>query len=186
MTAPRSRRALRMVSITVACVVLAGLATLAAADLTGTQVAAKPAPVRLVKPPTLTSAAALEQAAFDKINEVRVQHGLAPVRFAADLQAVARSHSEDQARRNTLTHSGSDGKNAGARLDAASIAWVRYGENVGLVKGYSDPVGAVVGAWMRSPGHAANVLDARLLESAIGVAQAADGTYFLTQEFVTR
>jgi len=115
-----------------------------------------------------------------------VTHGLTPVRFAADLQAIARRHSEDQARRNTLTHCGADGKNAGARLDAASIAWVRYGENVGLVKGYTDPAGTIVDAWLRSPGHAANVLDGRMAESAIGVAQAADGTFFLTQEFVTR
>jgi uncharacterized protein YkwD len=169
-----------------ACLVVGVLATLAAADLTGTQVATKPAVVRLPSPTPQAGATAFEQSIFDRINAIRKEHSLAPVRFAGDLLPVARRHSEDQARRNTLTHVGADGRNAGARLDASQIAWVRYGENVALVKGYTDPVTTVVDAWMRSPGHAANVLDAQLVESAIGVAQSADGTYFITQDFVTR
>ena len=186
MTAPRSRRSRRAAGVLIVCLGAMALSALVAADLTGTQIAAKPPSTPLVPTLTASGTAALEQAVFERINQVRVQHGLAPVRFASDLQTIARKHSEDQARRNTLSHCGSDGRNAGARLDAANIAWVRYGENVGLVKGYSDPAATVVDAWLRSPGHAANVLDARLAESAIGVAKAPDGTYFLTQEFVTR
>jgi len=170
------------VSAMLFCLALAALVGLASADLTGTQVAAKPAVARQPQ----AGGAAFEQTVFDRINAVRKEHSLAPVRFASDLLDVAREHSEDQARRNTLTHRSADGKNAGARLDAAQIAWVRYGENVALVKGYSDPVTTVVDAWMRSPGHAANILDGKLMESAIGVAQSADGTYFLTQVFVAR
>jgi len=168
------------------CLTFGVLATWAAADLTGTQVATKPGQARGAKPPVQAGTTALEQAVFDRINTVRKEHGLEAVRFADDLLKLARHHSHDQAERNTLTHRSADGKNAGARLDAAKVAWVRYGENVALVKGYSDPAGTVVDAWMRSPGHAANVLDERLAESALGVAQAADGTYFLTQIFVTR
>ncbi len=184
MNAPRSlRRAI--LTCLAAGVAFAALSAAALADLTGTQVATTIAP-HPSRTPALTGTGALEQLVFEKINAVRVQHGLSPVRFASDLQAIARLHSEDQARRNTLTHCSADGKNAGARLDAANIGWLRYGENVGLVKGYTDPATVVVDAWLRSPGHAANVLDAQLVESAIGVAQATDGTYFLTQEFVTR
>jgi uncharacterized protein YkwD len=181
--APRSRRALQ---IALACLALATLATLAPADLNGTQVATKPAPVRLQQSPAQAASTALEQTVFDKINAIRNERGLTPVRFAADLLPVARTHSDDQARRNTLTHRSADGKNAGERLDAARVPWLRYGENVAVIKGYSDPASTVVDAWMHSPGHAANVLDPQLVESAVGVAQCADGTYFLTQVFVTR
>jgi uncharacterized protein YkwD len=180
---PRSRRALQ---IALACLALGALTALASADLTGTQVATKPAPARLQQPPAPAASTALEQMVFDKINTIRSEHGLAPVRFAADLLPVARTHSDDQARRNVLTHRSADGKSAGERLDAARIPWVRYGENVAVVKGYSDPASTVVDAWMHSPGHAANVLDPQLAESAVGIARCADGAYFLTQVFVTR
>ena len=186
MNASRSLPSRTAAWIILSCVAFVALAALGSADLTGTQVATKPMPVRLPQPTPQAGVTALEQTVFDKINAVRKEHGLTSVRFASDLLTVAREHSTDQARRNILTHRSADGRNAGARLDAAQIGWVRYGENVALVKGYSDPAATVVDAWMRSPGHAANVLDGRLAESAIGVAQSADGTYFLTQVFVTR
>ncbi|MBM3474957.1 MAG: CAP domain-containing protein [Armatimonadetes bacterium] len=186
MSCPRSLLTRTAARIILCCLALGVLAALGSADLTGTQVATKPTPTRLPQPAPQASATAFEQTVFDKINAVRKEHALPPVRFASDLLAVARRHSEDQARRNILTHVSADGRNAGARLDAAQVGWVRYGENVALVKGYSDPAATVVDAWMRSPGHAANVLDGKLVESAIGVAQSADGTYFITQDFVTR
>lgn len=156
----------------------------ARADAVGAHVATAAASAQ--KKTTGGSLTALEQSVFERINAIRTERGLPQVSLAEDLLLVARQHSLDQARRNVLTHSSADGKSAGARLDAAGILWLRYGENVALVKGYTDPANTVVEAWMRSPGHAANILDAKLVESAVGVAQAADGTYFLTQIFVTR
>jgi uncharacterized protein YkwD len=181
-SAPRTQliQAAALIAISILALHAAALA-----DLTGTLVAAKPATYE----PALTiapAATSLEQSVFDKINSLRRQHSLDPVSFAGDLLSVARSHSQDQARRNQLSHQSSDGRHAGERLDDARIAWLRYGENVGLIKGYEDPAGTVVDAWLRSPGHAQNLLDPQLSESAVGVAQGADGTYFMTQVFVTR
>jgi len=180
---PARRSACRTV---VACIAILVLAALAQADATGTKVATKPTAIRVPQSPPQGGAASVEQAVFEKVNAIRRERGLAPVRLASDLLTVARNHSEEQARRNWMTHRSADGKSAGERLDAAQVAWLRYGENVGLVKGYSDPAATVVEAWLHSPGHAANILDSQLAESAVGVAQAADGTYFLTQVFVTR
>jgi len=128
----------------------------------------------------------LEAKVFGQINTVRAARGLAPLALSQDLLPVARWHSQDQAGRMTLSHTDSQGRNAGQRLDASRVAWLRYGENVGFVKGFSDVTKTVVDAWIASPGHAANLLDPSLKETAVGVAQSPDGTYFLTQVFVTR
>jgi uncharacterized protein YkwD len=168
-------------------VVLLGLSVAAVyADVNGTVVAAKPATLRLTSTGKAAPFTALEQRVFEQINKVRAERGLDAVDPAQDLRAAARDHSNYMASANRLTHRGAGGRGAGERLDAAGIAWRRYGENVGLVKGYADPCRTVVDAWLRSPGHAANILNPSLTESAVGVAVAADGTYYLTQVFVTR
>ena len=46
--------------------------------------------------------------------------------------------------------------------------------------------GFAVENWMLSPGHRANILNPEFQESAIGVFVAADGTVYLTQEFIRR
>jgi len=128
----------------------------------------------------------IEREVYHQINDIRVANGLNPVIYSEDLAPAARWHSQDQARRRCIAHIDSLGRNAGDRLDDIRVPWLRYGENVGYVWGYDDPCTTVVRAWLASPGHAANLLDPRLVESAVGVAQSADGTYYLTQVFVTR
>ena len=128
----------------------------------------------------------LEQKVFDQINSHRAARGLQPLALVQELLPVARTHSKDQAGRMVLSHRDSRGGSAGDRLDAARVPWMRYGENVALVKGHADPGATVVDAWLKSPGHAANIFDANLVEAAVGIAQAADGTLFMTQVFCTR
>jgi len=167
-------------------VLIAHLPTLVSAQTTGAGVAAGVAKIGSAAAAKQAVLTQLEQAVFQKINAARQARGLRPVALTPDLLAPARQHSLDMARRNVLTHADANGCGPGDRLDAAGIAWLRYGENVALCKGYSNPCDTVVDAWLKSPGHAANLLDPRLAESAVGVALASDGTYYLTQEFVTR
>jgi len=168
-------------------VVIVGVLTASVyAQANGTVVAAKPAALKASAPSGRLSAAAVEQQVLDQINTVRKKSGLQPVRLASDLVSPARDHSKYMAAANKITHLDGAGRSPGERLDACGINWVRYGENVGLVKGYADPTRTVVQAWLRSASHSANILNPSLTESAVGVAVAADGTYFLTQVFVTR
>ena len=55
-----------------------------------------------------------------------------------------------------------------------------YGEN--LARGYYD-AGSVVSAWMASPGHRANILNAGYTTVGIAVHQAQDGTWYWAEEF---
>ena len=162
------------------------LAASSHADVSGTVTAAKPAALTARTSAARPVPAAIEQAVFQQINGVRKERGLEPVSLSEDLQAPAREHSRYMAGRDQLTHRDATGRGAGQRLDGSGIRWLRYGENVGLVKGYVNPTKTVVEAWLRSPGHAANILNPSLTESAVGVVVAADGTYYLTQVFVTR
>ncbi len=155
-------------------------------EVSGVVVAAKPAALKAPAVSGGLSIAAVEQQVFQEINSVRKKRGLQPVQPAPDLTSPTREHSKYMAAANKITHRDGSGRGPGERLDARGINWIRYGENVGLVKGYADPARTAVQAWLRSPSHAANILNPSLTESAVGVAVAADGTYFLTQVFVTR
>jgi uncharacterized protein YkwD len=181
-----SASASRDVWLIAALLALAGLGANSFGDVTGTVVAAKPATLKAPSGSAKLSVTAVEQKVFEEINQVRTQRGLKPVQQASDLTSPTREHSRYMAVANRITHRDGHGRSPGERLDACGINWVRYGENVGLIKGYADPAHRAVQAWLRSPGHAANILNPSLTESAVGVAVAADGTYFLTQVFITR
>ncbi len=49
----------------------------------------------------------------------------------------------------------------------------------------SNPVRAAVDTWLQSPGHRKNLLDRQYTHSGVGVALSRDGTYTMTQLFVT-
>ena len=100
---------------------------------------------------------------------------------------MARAHSESMVRRGFFSHVTPNGSRMTDRARAAGIAHFRaLGENIAYNQGYDDPGGFAVENWMLSPGHRANILNPEFQESAIGVFVAADGTVYLTQEFIRR
>ncbi|MFY1627162.1 CAP domain-containing protein [Micromonospora sp. WMMD735] len=118
------------------------------------------------------------QQVVDLVNAERAKAGCAAVTVDAKLTLAAQQHSQDQADHKTMTHTGSDGSNAGQRLDRAGYAWRTYGENVA----WNQPTpAAVMDAWMNSPGHRANILNCAFTEIGVGVANG-NGPYW-TQDF---
>ena len=76
---------------------------------------------------------------------------------------------------------------AGGLSRALGIAHFHMlGENIAYNQGFPDPAGFAVQEWLLSPGHRANILRAEFQQSAIGVFVAANGTVYLTQEFMAR
>jgi uncharacterized protein YkwD len=71
------------------------------------------------------------------------------------------------AARNRLTHTGSDGSNAGQRITRAGFRWSSWAENIAV--GYTSS-SAVVWAWLNSPGHRANMLNPRFRWMGVGIA----------------
>ncbi|MFO1218402.1 MAG: CAP domain-containing protein [Burkholderiaceae bacterium] len=88
-----------------------------------------------------------------------------PLAWNAALTQASALHSQDMATANYFTHNSQDGRTPGDRITAAGYAWQTYGENIAA--GY-DTVQAAVDAWIASPGHCANLMNAAFRD--IGVA----------------
>jgi uncharacterized protein (TIGR03382 family) len=99
----------------------------------------------------------------------------APLLYSADLTDAAFYHSDDMRRDGYFDHDSNDGTSWSRRIyryyDGTTIA-----ENIAW--GYSSPYEAVIGGWMCSSGHRANLMSANYNELGAGVS----GTYF-TQDF---
>lgn len=129
----------------------------------------------------------LEQQAFDILNEKRKENGLAPVEWSEDMAKVARTHSESMARYKYFSHVGRDGLMVSDRADALGYTrWKAIGENIAYNRGYDNPAEFAAQRWMLSPAHRENVLNRRWKEAGIGLAIAADGTYYFTQVFIQK
>ncbi len=74
-------------------------------------------------------------------------------------------HSDDMVARNFFSHTGSDGSSAGQRATAAGYVWSTWGENIAAGQSGVD---SVMAAWLASPGHCANLMNARFRD--IGLA----------------
>lgn len=138
-------------------------------------------------PASLAAAANIEEQVFQAINRIREENHLAPLSAAKDLNAVARSHSQDMATRDYFSHVSPEGDNLRARITRNGITnWNRIAENIAMNYGYDNPVSVAVKGWLESPGHRHNILDQNLTETGIGVAMDAKGRIYLTQLFARR
>ena len=100
-----------------------------------------------------------------------------PLKWNATLEKVAKAHSDDMRRRNTMTHYGKDGKDPGNRLNKAGYKWSTWAENVAMGQQNEEEV---IKSWLKSSGHCANIMNPNVTE--VGVARS--GTYW-TQLFAT-
>lgn len=107
------------------------------------------------------------------VNQQRAANGEAPLRPESALTGVAAAHSSDMIRANFFDHASSNGSSAGDRLLGSGFVptgrGYLLGENLAWGTGSLATPAAVVGGWMKSPGHRANILNGRFTMSGIGV-----------------
>lgn len=129
--------------------------------------------------------AAAENYVAQKINEIRSDHGLAPLGISGKLRTAARRQSADMAANNFLGHVDSRGNGLQARLAKAGVTgWSAIGENVGQSMGSRNNSDVIIEGWMKSPHHRDNILNGSFVSTGIGAAVAPDGTLYLTQVFM--
>ncbi|MPM44863.1 hypothetical protein SDC9_91545 [bioreactor metagenome] len=121
---------------------------------------------------------AYEARVVELVNEYRTQYGLAALTLNQSLSNVARVKSQDMRDNNYFDHNSPTYGSPFDMLKAFGISYRYAGENIAA--GYVTPE-AVVEAWMNSPGHRANILNANYTQ--IGVGYVASGSYW-TQEFI--
>lgn len=112
------------------------------------------------------------------VNEIRTQNGLSPLTENWQLSRVARYKSQDMAENGYFSHTSPTYGSPFQMMKQFGITYRSAGENI--AKGYSTAQ-AVVDAWMNSPGHRANILNASYTQ--IGVGYVSNGNHW-TQMFI--
>jgi uncharacterized protein YkwD len=128
---------------------------------------------------TLAPAAAATPAEQERIveltNQARAANGLPAVSANAALNASAEAYSLSMATLNFFSHTGLDGSTFSSRNEAAGYTgWSWMGENIAAGQQSADEV---FQAWMNSPGHRANILNAQAREIGVGHADGPASTY---------
>ena len=101
------------------------------------------------------------------------------------LDAVARNHSADMARRGFFSHDTPEGANPVDRIHAGGVSHFSLaGENVGMTS-RSNPNAEIFQGWLASPDHHDNLVAPAFNATGVGIARRADGTLFYTQVYVT-
>ena len=109
------------------------------------------------------------------VNEHRTGMGLSALEWSETIAIECRLHSQEMANTNSLNH---DGFSERINKIGETISWSWAGENVA----YNYSAGAVVIAWLNSPGHKSNIESNSNL-TGVGVAYNGSIIYF-TQIFI--
>lgn len=125
----------------------------------------------------------LETDVLTGLNEIRREHGLAPLRLSPGLTAAAGAHSQEMAQVGYFKHTSADGSAFWKRIQQTYTFPTSYstwavGENL-VWQSPSLTAPQAVALWMASPEHRANILDPKWREIGIGAvhAEAAPGVY---------
>ena len=87
------------------------------------------------------------------MNQVRVAHGLRPLRADVRLETAARGHSRSMLRTGTFSHGAFN-----TRIRRVGVRAPRVGENLAWGAGLFAQARSIVQMWLGSPAHRANLL----------------------------
>ncbi|MGE5530336.1 MAG: CAP domain-containing protein [Patescibacteria group bacterium] len=157
---------------------------------TGTPTVPQPKPPTPPQPPTpptpppsnpgTQALTADESYIYQQVNAERAKVGLAALQIDYRLVQTARAKSQDMIRHNYFSHQSPTLGSPFDQMRAAGITYRMAGENIA---GNSSAAGAMQ-AWMNSPGHRANILNAGYTHIGIGVAVGGPYGKMLTQQFI--
>lgn len=130
--------------------------------------------------PDMTQIKTAEHEVVRLVNIERAKHGLPALTANWQLSRVSRMKSEDMRDKNYFSHQSPTYGSPFTMIKNFGINFSAAGENIAM--GQQTP-GAVVSAWMNSPGHRANILSRNYTE--MGVGYTIKGPYW-TQMFISR
>ena len=110
-----------------------------------------------------------EQYLLAAANQDRAAHGIVPLRLDANLGVAARQHALEMVRHGTISHQFAGEADLATRAGAAGARFSLVTENVAEAGNSA----LIHDLWMHSPGHRANLLDAKV--DSIGIAVIQDG-----------
>lgn len=137
-----------------------------------------PAPALAAAPaPSVARVSNVQDSVVRSVNHHRAQAGRAAVVVDARLTAAAQGHSDDIARRQSMTHVGAGGTDGGQRISSAGYRWSTWGENVAAGQ---STAADVVSAWFASPGHRANILHGGVANIGVAATKGSNGVVYWT------
>jgi len=115
------------------------------------------------------------------LNQARAAAGLGALSLHSALVQAAQGYAQQLASGIPFSHTGPDGSTPFSRMQAAGYPLAKCGgENIARGFGSAETVHT---AWMNSPGHRANILEARYTEVGVGVAGDGTPNESYTQDF---
>lgn len=131
------------------------------------------------------SLAAEEAEVFDLVNRERGRRNLGTLAWNEDLADIAREYSRKMARERFFDHFDRNGRSVVDRANSRRIGgWQRIGENLFFYRGDGSFSNLAIRGWLKSPSHRENMLDRGWKASGIGIAEARDGSIYVTQVFL--
>lgn len=127
--------------------------------------------------PALARPAEVQQRVLELVNRARTQGRTCgrdpfppagPLVLSKPLRAAASAHAHDMARRNYFEHRARDGSEPRDRVRREGYRPRLVGENIAFG---AESVEEVIAGWLASPGHCANLMDARFRDMGVAVAQ---------------
>lgn len=152
----------------------------------------------------------LEDLTHELVNAERINRGLGPLEHVREIKLIARSHSDDMARRDYFSHTSLEGLTPADRGDRAGYdsrmdhgthytfglaenihqgwlyrsATIRYGKVVHRDwLTVEELAQAAVSGWMASRPHRKNILTGSYEKAGMGAAVSAKGKVYMTQNF---
>ncbi|QUH03359.1 CAP domain-containing protein [Saccharopolyspora erythraea] len=126
--------------------------------------------------PAASADPSAEGRVVELVNQARAGAGCAAVKADSRLADAAQAHSTDMANRSYFDHTSQDGSTFSQRITRAGYP-SPAAENIAMGQQTAEQV---MDAWMKSPGHKANILNCSL--KTIGVGVEPNGWYW-TQDF---
>ncbi len=151
------------------------MCALAALALLCTPAAAKNSCPGAYTQPSKAKPGKLRRTVVCLVNARRTAADVPAMKLDPLLSRAATRHSRDMVRRRYYAHDGPDGSTLSTRvratgyLDSATRSWL-LGENIAQGRGRKGTPARIVRAWMRSPGHRANMLSATFSDIGVGTA----------------
>ena len=122
----------------------------------------------------------IEEQVVSLVNKERAKEGLAPLTIDWELARVAKYKSQDMHDKNYFSHTSPTYGSPFDMMKKFGISYKSAGENI--AKGQTTAEQVMQG-WMNSPGHRANIMDAKYTH--IGVGYVKEGNYW-TQMFIKK
>lgn len=123
---------------------------------------------------------AIEEQVVSLVNKERAKEGLAPLKRDWELARVAKYKSQDMFDKKYFSHTSPTYGSPFEMMKNFGISYKSAGENI--AKGQTSAKQVMEG-WMNSPGHRANIMDAKFTH--IGVGYVEKGNYW-TQMFIKK